>query len=499
MAGQWPALVSDNKTKARRLMNLLIPSKYTPDGDVTLRAPESDEHGATEKSNNDKRYRRILEAGASAVISKGAVLLVNLISVPIAVRYLGSVGFGLWTTISTSLSLLLVLDIGIANTLTNLISEAYAREDKRLAGAHATTAFWLMSVVALVLGLTGSLAWRFINWGYVFDVNASLRGVASSAVAVAFAVFLIGMPAGLAAKLLGGYQELRTANLFAAAGSVGSLVGIVLVVRLHGGLATLVGASSGSLVLANGVCLLWIWLKHKPWLAPWPSNLSVAAGRRLFNTGSQFFLLQLTGLVVFNSDNLVIAHFAGPAFVTPYSVTWRLVSYASVFQMLMFPALWPAYSEAYVRGDMQWVRKTYWRVMKLTTYTAGAFCIILLALGRVMIHYWAGDAAMPAQSLVIAMCVWVMISTVMGNAACLLAATNEIRLQTWLSATAAILNLVLTIWLVQRIGILGVILGTVLSYLIVIVGPITWKVSQVLQGAALREETRGLDSSQPRT
>lgn len=434
-----------------------------------------------EKEAGRRRYLRILEAGISAVISKGAVLLVNLISLPIAVRYLGPVQFGIWATISTSLSLLLVLDLGIANTLTNLISEAYAQDDKGLASTYSATAFWLMIAVSAVLGLAGWLLWPFINWDRVFHVEFLGHSVASRSVAVAYAVFLVGMPAGLAAKLLGGYQELRNANLFAAVGSVGSLAAIILVVRFHGGLPTLVGASSGALVLANGVCLLWVWLHHKPWLRPWPDKISFTASRRLLHTGSEFFLLQLAGIVVFNSDNLVIAHFIGPAEVTPYNVTWRIASYASVLQTVMIPALWPAYSEAFVRGDLSWVRKAYWRLMKLTTGAAGLFCALFIAFGRVIIHHWAGDAAVPHQSLVIVMSFWVMINTVMNNEACLLVATNQIRLQAWLGVSAAIVNLVLTIWLVQRIGVLGVILGTVISYVIIIVGPQTWKTAQLLR------------------
>ncbi len=267
----------------------------------------------TTSEGDGKRYKRILEAGISAVLSKGMVLLVNLVSVPIAVRYLGPVQFGVWATITTSLSLLLVLDLGIANTLTNLISEAYAREDTNLASVYASTAFWLMVLVASVLGLVGWLAWPFVHWNSIFNVGAIDRSVVSRAVAVAVAVFLVGMPAGLAAKLLGGYQELRLANIFAAVGSVGSLIGIVLAVHWHGGLPMLIGASSGALILANIICLIWIWLHHKPWLTPWPRHMNVAVTRRLLHTGGEFFIIQLAGLIVFNSDNLSPAdpHAAG--------------------------------------------------------------------------------------------------------------------------------------------------------------------------------------------
>jgi O-antigen/teichoic acid export membrane protein len=443
------------------------------------------------------RYHRIVEAGVSGLVSKGAVLLVNLLSVPIAVRYLGAVQFGIWATISTSLSLLLVLDFGIANTLTNLISEAFARDDKQLAGRYASTAFWLSIGIAAGLGLVGVLIWPFVNWNYVFHVEGVPGGVVSRAVAVAYGVFLIGMPAGLGTKMLGGYQELRIANIFATVGSAASLAGVIVVTRLNAGLPSLIGASSGALILANIACLLWIWLYRKPWLSPAPGKTSIDVGRRLLQSGSEFFLIQLAGLVVFNSDNLVIAHFVGAAEVTPYNVTWRLVSYASALQTLMLPAVWPAYSEAFARGDMAWVRRAYGRLMKLTTLTTGGACLLLMLFGQTMIRHWAGSAAVPSHSLVIAMCVWVMISTIANNEACLLVATSNTRLQAKIGIAAAGINLACTIWLVQRIGVLGVILGTIISYLIVVIGPQTWKTRQLLSASICSESPGSRRTAEP--
>ena len=57
----------------------------------------------------------------------------------------------------------------------------------------------------------------------------------------------------------------------------------------------------------------------------------------------------------------------------------------------------------------------------------------------------------------------------------------ETRVQAWSLSVAMIVNLALSIWLVQRMGPVGVILGILTSYLLVLVGPQVWKVMQVLQ------------------
>ncbi len=447
------------------------------------RTPE--ETQGQQQSAGRGRYRRILEASLSAVLSKGVVLLVSVITVPLTVHYLGAEMYGIWITISTTIALLVVLDLGIANTLTNLISEAYANDDREQAARYATTAFWMMILVAVVLAAVGLVLLPHITWGSLFHVHDPkvIRAI-SHAIVAAYLVFLVSLPAGLAAKMLGGYQEVRSANIFAAIGSILSLIAIFAVVTLRGSLPVLVLTYMGSLVGANVLCLLWLWLHHKPWLTPWPRYMDRSVVRRLMQTGGEFFLIQIAGLIVFNSDNLVITHYLGPAAVTPYSVAWRLANYAAALQMITTPALWPAYAEAAARGDMAWVRKTFQRVMIATMTLVFLSCIAVMFYGRTIIRHWAGQAAVPSQSLIVMMCLWVIISTFMNNTSCVLVALNKTRLQAWASVAAAGANIAATIWLVQRIGVVGVIVGTIASYLLILVIPQTWQASRVLQAVS---------------
>ena len=105
----------------------------------------------------------------------------------------------------------------------------------------------------------------------------------------------------------------------------------------------------------------------------------------------------------------------------------------------------------------------------------------LVAFGKPVIRWWAGEAAVPSTMLLAAMALWAVISSCMTAESCLLAAVGRTRLQGMLSIVAAFVNLVLSIVLVQRIGALGVIAGTILSYLLVLVVPQSLVVRSVLR------------------
>jgi O-antigen/teichoic acid export membrane protein len=432
------------------------------------------------------RTHRLIHGALSGVLSKGVVLLVNAISIPITIRYLGPELFGIWITISTALSMLLVLDLGVANSLTNLTSQAYAADERNSAAVYSTTAIGVMIILAALVGFGAWLAWPHLDWKRLFHLSKTWEAPqVSHAAAAALIVFLVGLPAGLAPKILGGYQELRTANMFAVVGSVVNLVSIIVLVKLGAGLVALVAASSAALVGANLLCFVWLWSVHKPWLAPRLHHISFRAGRQMVEAGTEFFMLQIAGLIAFNSDNLVVTRYLGPAQVASYSVAWRLVGYAAVAQTLMAPALWPAFSEAFARGDMAWIRRTFRRTMWLTMSIALGCSVVFALAGRWIIRIWASQAAVPTETLLLLMCIWIVISTFMNNTATVLVAKGETRMQAWCSLAAAALNLALSVYWVQRIGSPGVILGTIVSYLLILVGPQTWKVYTILVSSPL--------------
>ncbi len=418
------------------------------------------------------RYIRLFHAVLSGAAARLLSSALTLISLPLAVRYLGPERYGVWATITSMVVWINLLDLGIANTLTNHISRAFALEDRAYAARYFTNALALTAAVSAVAGTAFALAFPRIDWISLFNVSARVRAnEVRATVAAAAILMLLGLPCNLAGKLLAGYQELHRNNLAICAGAVAGVAGLALGIWLRVSMPTLFVMSAGCLTLASVLTLVVTVTWAKPWLLPRPSLLDWGPCKELLSSGSSFFLIQVAAVVVFSSDNLVVSHYLGAAEVTPYSVTWRLVGMATLLQSLIFPALWPAYAEAYARRDYAWIRRTFSVTMKGTVALNLACVTALVLFGRTLIRVWAGPAAVPTSYLLLAMGVWALINGFMSVESCLLAAVNRTREQALLSIVAAILNIVLSIALVRHIGALGVIGGTILSYLFVLVVP----------------------------
>ena len=93
-------------------------------------------------------WRQTRGGRIGAAVSSGAAArvlssLLTLVSLPFAVRYLGAERFGVWATITSTVVLLNLLDLGIASTLTNHVARAYALGDKPYAARCTTNALAL--------------------------------------------------------------------------------------------------------------------------------------------------------------------------------------------------------------------------------------------------------------------------------------------------------------------------------------------------------------------
>jgi O-antigen/teichoic acid export membrane protein len=419
-----------------------------------------------------RRHVGILRGMSTGLVGKGISIIVSFISVPLTLRYLGPERYGVWVTISTAMMWITLADFGMSNSLTNAISEAYGKDRRDLAQSYVASAFWLLAAGVVLFGVIFFPIWHLVTWDRVLNVQtAQARAEAAPAVAIAFVIFALNFPFTSISKIYGAYQEVAIANAWAATGNLLSLGALIAVTQLKGGLVWLILAVSGAVLFVNVISAVWVFWWSKPWLLPRLTSITQHAVKKLSGIGGMFFVVQLAGLVLFQTDNLIIAHFLGAKAVTPYSVTWRLFTYTTLFQILAGPSYWPAYAEAFSRSDRAWVRRTFRMNLTATVGSTLVLGLPLVLFGQVFIEKWAGKEAVPTFSLLLWMGVWSVISAAMNSQACILASSGRLRGQMFYSVAAAAVNLALSIMLVQKIGLTGVIIGTVVAYLTCVIVP----------------------------
>ena len=445
---------------------------------------------------NDQRVRRsqsIVRGTATGLIGRVIGLIVAVVSVPLTVRYLGGERYGIWVTISTFLAFLTFTDFGLANSLTNALGKAYGEDRKELARRYVSSAFCVLGLIALVIIAIGAIAAPHLTTLIFPQAQPRLaRAEITPALLAAFVIFALNFPLLVTHRVLAAYQESALSNLWAIAGNVANLGAILTVIWFRGGLPWLVLGCSGLGFLINALCTVWLFGFRKPWLRPHRAGLDLSVTKDLFASGWMFLVIGAGWMINSQTDNLIIAHYLGASQVTPYSVTFQLFAIATLLQTLVMPSLWPAYTEAYARRDFVWIRRSFRSNFILSFLSAALIVSILIVFGLPIIRIWAGPSAVPPFPLLIWMGVWNIMLSNLYAFGCLLNAIGRLRTMMVCSTLTAVINVVLSILLVQRFGICGVTAGTVIAFFIAGYLPIGGRILFLLR------EFRAAESSQAR-
>src|SRR5215203_2890639 len=126
-----------------------------------------------------------------------------------------------WVTISSLTAMLALADLGMGNGLLNAISEANGKDDREAARKYVSSAFFMLSGIAVSLAVLFAVIHPWVPWTRVFNVSSSQAvAEAGPAVAVFAGCFLAGIPLSVARQTQIGYQEGVATNLWTVLGTL---------------------------------------------------------------------------------------------------------------------------------------------------------------------------------------------------------------------------------------------------------------------------------------
>lgn len=346
--------------------------------------PDHSDHSA-------RRDRSIRLAVVTSFLSKAGTLLFQLLAIPVAMRVLGRENFGVYATVGITLSIVIMLEVGIGPALAHGLSSAKARNDEGRVKALASSAFVLVAGLAVLIGailssvlLVTPLTWLF-GEGYSGKLDV-LRPALWTGLGLLILLFVLN----LTDRMREGLLEVSANNTWGALGNVIAAVAVGAGISFVPHVWYLVLAVYGSLVVAKVCNTVSLWRTH-PEVRPAWSRFQPSTARHLLTDGVAFSACTLvTGVVEFNLCGLLVGRQDGPAATALYQVFISItVMQLGVVMMLSTPT-WPAVAEALARGDVPWARKA---ARKLYLFgSVFALCAFggLVLLGPWVFSIWLG-------------------------------------------------------------------------------------------------------------
>ena len=384
------------------------------------------------------RSRYLFANIAASFLIKGWSAVVVLLMVPATLHCLGDYQNGIWLTISSLLLWIDNMDIGLGNGLRNKVAEYMAHgETERTRRLISSTFAMLTCIIIPVLLILLLLIALSDPYGVL---NAEPEKVSHLDQVLMVTVTLVCT--SFIFKLIGnfymGLQLPAVSNLLIALGQTLALVGTYIV--LWSGSHSLM-----HIALVNTAAPLLVYLiaypitfyYKYPQLRPALSLINLKEAKGVVNMGVQFFIMQISSVVLFMTSNLLISKLFTPAMVTPYQITYRYLSVLLVVFTVICMPFWNTTTDAYERNDMEWIRQAT-RKLRLMTIGILMMMVVMVVISPWVYDIWIGNITIDIKmSIVMAAYIFILIYSMRYSY--FINGIGKLRLQLIFTASAAII------------------------------------------------------------
>lgn len=411
---------------------------------------------------------------ASSLAYTAVLLAVSLLSTPRLIRWLGEDRLGAVKAATDLFGWLTLLELGLGGTLGPLLAKALARDDRHTLHhtmAAGTRAYLLLTLPILGFGL--ALA-RGLDG--LIPVESALRPDLHRGWMIGLigwmAVSLIPMRA-----LLEAGQRGYRVNLMLTAQGVLVVAASLAMARAGWGITgQMTATAAGSILLA--LALTFDAGRFHPGLlrAVWSTRPDAETRKSIWNLGWPTLMLNLSGRLAVLSDSIIVSSILRDTKLALHLfLLQRLAQLAQAQLQGIGNASWAALAELNARGEREQFNRRLTDLTGLVAILGMTVLSPIVAFNASFLAIWLKAAAPPdlyVVPVVVVAAANALMTSVFSLWTWCYSGTGNVRRIVLPAAATAVTNLVLSLILTAKLGLIGPILGTLIAQTVVPVGMI---------------------------
>ncbi|MGQ0644303.1 MAG: lipopolysaccharide biosynthesis protein [Elusimicrobiota bacterium] len=399
---------------------------------------------------------KLVKGSVFRTVSMLLSMVISFFMMPYVVQSLGDRLYGLWVVVGAATGYYALLDLGLSSAVTRFISRAMGSGDRDQVREITSTSFYIYSALACVaLAATGVLA-AGAGWFVRAPEDVRLLRILILLVGVDFAlsmpvrVFNGTMNSGLR------FDVVTTVDMTKTVATACLVLG-----ALKAGWGV-IGIAAAQFLWSTADNALRIVCSYRGDPAPSvsPRYFRLSRVRVLFSYSAYTFASRLADVLRFRIDAAVIAGFLGAARVTHYFIAARLVDYFMKLMSSVMGVMLPVFSRYDGSGDSRNLQEKFLLTTKISVVLSVFFAGTCLFLGKPFIEIWMGPEYLDAYPVLAVLVTATTLDLMQSPSVNLLYGISKHKFYTYSNSAEGLLNLVLSLALVERYGILGVAMGT---------------------------------------
>jgi O-antigen/teichoic acid export membrane protein len=391
-------------------------------------------------------------------------LAVGVLLLPFTLRHLGAHDYGLWMLIASMMAYFQLLDLGFGASLVRYIADADARHDVDGVNHVASTFVLVYTGIGMVaaMGIAAVSLWilpRFPNLS-PDDVSRGQLLLAMMGVRI-----VVGFPMSVYGAVSNARQRFALNTAVACLSIVVNALLTYVVLSAGYGLLALVAATTTAGILTYPL-YRWTARRAFPELRLRPTAFRASLVGDILSFSMYLLVLDMAVQISLNIDNLVVGSVMGTAAVAVYAIAFRLADMQRQLCNQLNGLLFPVVVRMDTTGDRHALRSVLIDGTRIGLTLVVGVTICLLGFATPLVLVWIGpgfDGAVPPLVVLALVGIVLVGQGPLGNT---LLASGRHKLVACTALTESLVNLVLSLVLVRRYGLVGVALGTAVPIVI---------------------------------
>lgn len=399
-------------------------------------------------------------------LSMAVNILLSFFIAPITVNALGSVYYGIWTLLMQFTGYLWLFDFGVRESVVKFVAQHHAADRKEELVRVVRTAVSVYGAIGLIAmtavsGLTLALP-------YAFNIPPEAVGPARIAAFITGATIALSFVFNVFVGVVMGLQQFYR---LAPVGLFFSLVrtGLIYVLLTNGyGIVTLAVVQFVMSLIFN-LLIYRLCRAQLPYLTVRLIRPRREEALNLLNYGKFVLIANMGDKIVFGTDSIVIAAFQPVSALTFYAIGGSLVEYLRSFIASMGSFFNPVASGLDARNHVSRLGEVVIGGSKAAVMLGLPVCIAFVVLGERFVALWMGPEYAPQAAAVL----WILsLGYIAGlpyyTIAAVLYGLGQHHHVAYSRVIEGVVNLGISVVLVQKIGIVGVAIGTAIPHFVVV-------------------------------
>lgn len=397
-------------------------------------------------------------------------IIIGFAYTPIMIRLLGQSEYGLYNTVSSTISMLSILNLGFGSGYIRYYAKYKKENDNesiyKLNGLFLII-FSIIGAVALACGL-----FLTFNLQLVFDTGLTAAEYETAKILMLMLAInmAISFPASVFANMVSAHEKFIFLKLFGMVRTViGPLVTLPLLFLGYGSIAMVAVAVSAS-IIADIIYIFYVIFHLKQRFIF--KNFERGLFKGLFAYTVFIALNLIVDQINWNLDKFLLGRFRGTQSVAVYSVGYSLYNYymmlSSAITGIFTPRIHTLVAETQNDVVLQKTRLTelFTKVGRLQFLLLGLIATGVVFFGQPFIYFWAGEGYESAYFVALLLIIPASIALIQNMGIEIQRAENKHQFRSIVYIIMAFCNLALSIFLCQTYGEIGAAIGTAISLVV---------------------------------